>query len=111
MIIYHNPRCGKSRKAVETLNQPSCEVVEYLKQPLSVDELKFLAAKLGMTPLQFIRTKEPIFQELFAGKKPGDEELYKAIAQHPILLERPIVVKGDKAWIARTDEALEKLKM
>jgi arsenate reductase len=77
---------------------------------LTIAELKSLASKLGMKPLQFTRTKEPIFHELFAGKTPNDEDILNAIYQYPILLERPIIVKGNKAWIVRTDEALEKLR-
>lgn len=112
MKIYHNPRCGKSRKALSTIEESgtACEVVEYLKSAPDFAELKDLQKKLGLKPLDFIRTKEDVFKEKFAGKSLSDDQWLKAIADNPILLERPIVVKGNQAWIVRTDEALEKLK-
>ncbi len=110
--IYHNTRCGKSRCALQVLeetNQPF-EVVEYLKTPLSADQIRDLLRKLGKKPLEIVRTKEPIFKENFQGKKLSDEAWIAAMVEHPILIERPIVVLGEKAWIARDETALEQIK-
>ncbi len=104
--IYHNARCGKSRCALQVLEQTHQEfqVVEYLKTPPSEDELRQLLRLLGKRPLEIIRQKEEIFQTDYAGKIFSDEEWIRILAEHPILIERPIIVAGDKAWIAR-DEA------
>jgi arsenate reductase len=110
MIIYHNPRCGKSRNALQALQNHQCEVIEYLKNPLSVEELKSLSKKLGLPPSEFVRKKEPVYHTLFGNHKPSDEEIYLAISQNPILLERPIVVKGNQAWIVRSEEAIQQLQ-
>lgn len=112
MKIYHNPRCGKSRKALSAIEDmgTNCEVVEYLKTAPGLAELKELQKKLGLKPLEFIRTKEDVFKEKYAGKTMNDDQWLQAIADNPILLERPVVVKGNKAWIVRTEEALENLK-
>jgi arsenate reductase len=71
LTIYHNPRCSKSRKALETLTKKGCEleVVEYLKTPLTKKVLKNLLMKLNMKPLQVIRTNEELFKKKFEGKK------------------------------------------
>ena len=110
MIIYHNPRCGKSRNALQALQSAPCEVVEYLKNPLTVDGLRELSRLLGLKPLEFTRTEEPVYRELFGNTIPTEEALLQAMATHPILMERPIVVIGNKAWIVRSEEAINKIK-
>ena len=109
--IYHNSRCGKSRCALQEVEKTgkSFEIVEYLKTPPTTDELKALLALLGKTPLAVIRQKEPVFQENFKGKSFTDAEWIEIIVNHPILLERPIVVANGKAWIARDEAALEEI--
>jgi arsenate reductase (glutaredoxin) len=107
--IYHNTRCGKSRCAlqeIEVLGKPF-EVIEYLKNPPNEVELRHLLTLLGKKPLEIIRQKELVFQENFKGKVFSDDEWIRIIIENPILMERPIVVSGDKAWIARDPESLE----
>ncbi|MCB9033167.1 MAG: arsenate reductase (glutaredoxin) [Chitinophagales bacterium] len=108
--ILHNNRCGKSRTALQILEEKSIpfEVIEYLKNPLTEKEIKTLLKKLQLQPIDMMRTKESIFKELFDNTTPSDEQLIQAMVAHPILIERPIVINGDKAIIARPPElALE----
>ena len=103
LTIYHNPRCSKSRKALETLTEKGNEVkiVEYLKTPLTKKELKNLLMKLNMKPLEVIRTNEEIFKKKFANKKFNDDEWIQILIENPILLQRPIVASEYKAEIMR----------
>jgi len=109
ITIYHNPRCGKSRECLtflETSNH-KIEVVKYLENPLSYEELKSLLNKLGIPPMELIRTKESVWIANYKGKELSDEAIIQAMVDFPILMERPIVVYGEKAVIARP---LEKIK-
>ena len=109
MKVYHNNRCSKSRCALQVvaaLEQPF-EIVEYLKTPPTEAEVVELLALLGKKPLEIIRQKEPLFQEKFKGKTMSDEAWTRIIAENPVLLERPIVVAGNQAWIARDEQSLE----
>lgn len=108
--IYHNPRCGKSRKALELLEEHGVEpeIVLYLKAPPVKKTLVGLLRKLGMRPRDVVRTGEPVFREL----KPDLEEdsaVLQAIVENPILLERPIVVHGDRAVLGRPPEKVLEL--
>lgn len=87
------------------------ESVNYLEHPLSARELKKLLQRAGLSPQNVIRTKEPAYRELVAGKNLGDEELVEVMAAHPELLQRPIVARNDsdKAVLARPIENLKKL--
>ena len=109
--IYHNNRCSKSRCALDLLNQSGqeFEIVNYLQTPPSEAELTELLHKLNLKPEQVIRKGEPIFKEKFAGKTFTDTEWIKIMAENPILIERPIVVKDDKAVIGRPTENVEDL--
>ena len=110
--IYHNPRCSKSRKTLAMLNERGIEpeIVEYLKSPLSVGELKSLQQKLGTPALAMIRSKEQAFKDLGINDgQPSDASLLEAIATHPVLLERPIVVRADNAVIGRPPENILEL--
>lgn len=103
ITIYHNPRCGKSREGLaflETTNQ-SFEIVKYLETPLSFNELEIIIQKLGISPMQLIRTKEAIWIEKYKGKNLHDNEIIQSMINYPILIERPIVVKGNRAIVAR----------
>jgi arsenate reductase len=105
--IFHNPRCSKSRQALGLLQERGIEpeVVEYLKTPLSTQTLQNLCEKLGVNVVDMMRTKEREFKELGLGDRGvTDNELLQAMTQNPILLERPIVVCGDKAVIGRPPE-------
>ena len=96
--IYHNPKCSKSRCALEHLKNTDkeYEVIDYLKKGVTTDELKSLLNKLKMQPIDLVRTKE-----LYQGKTLTDEEVIAAMVAHPQLIQRPIVVEGDKARIER----------
>lgn len=115
ITIYHNPRCSKSRETLallETLNQTreAINVVEYLKQPLTVAQLKALHRQLGRPVRDIIRENEAPYKDLnLADSALSDAQLYDAVAEHPILLQRPIVVHGDKAVIGRPPEAVKSL--
>jgi arsenate reductase len=82
----------------------ACEVKEYLKDVPTIKELKVLLVKLNMTPLQIIRQNEDIFKKKFKGKKFSDEEWLHILHENPVLIERPIVVKNNKAVICRPPE-------
>lgn len=102
-IIYHNPRCSKSREALQLLNESGCsfDVVEYLKEIPSKEEIAKLVQQLGIPPQALIRTGEAIYKEQFKGKQLSDDQWIEAMAEHPVLIERPIVVRDGKAVIGR----------
>ena len=105
--IYHNPRCSKSRQTLEliTENGHEPEVIEYLKTPPDAKTIKNLLKQLGITPRELIRTKEAVFDELkLGGVELTDEQLINAMVENPILIERPIVVRGNKARMGRPPE-------
>tara|TARA_Y100000588_G_C13705735_1_gene690598 strand:+ start:152 stop:493 length:342 start_codon:yes stop_codon:yes gene_type:complete len=106
MRIYHNPRCSKSRQAKQLCEEAGVEleVVEYLKTPLDEDALGELLGKLGMKAHEVVRSKEEVYGQLGLSSESTEEEIIAAIIKHPVLLERPIVVKGDMAVIGRPPE-------
>lgn len=112
LIIYYNARCSKCREAKANLEarKLSCQLVEYINTPPTVEQLQELLLKLNAKPKDILRSNEPLWQEQFAHRKLSGLALLKVIAKHPVLLQRPIVVKGDKAWIARSEEALSQIK-
>jgi len=110
--IYHNPRCRKSREGKQFLDDRGVayDVIEYLKTPPTEDELRDLLHKLGMNVREVMRKKEKIYKELnLNNPRLSEDDLIKAIAEHPILLERPIVVKGDRAVLARPAERIAEI--
>ena len=106
MKIYHNPRCAKSRQTLALLHEKGekPEVVEYLKDTLSIQELKELIGFLGVTPSALVRKNEAVWKEEFKGKTLTDEALIQAMVENPKLIERPIVVKQKKAVLGRPPE-------
>ena len=111
LSIYSNPRCSKCRTAEALLADRGveAEVVRYLEEPPSLSDLHRLMTQLGIDdPRQMLRTGEAVYTELALDAVEGDA-LLEAVAAHPILLERPIVVVGDRAVIARPPERLLKL--
>jgi len=104
--IYHNPRCGKSRDTLAILEAKKAapEIVEYLKTPPTKEQLRGILKKLAMKPEQIVRKGEDVYKQKFAGKSLTDEQWIDALAKNPILIERPIVVKGDRAVIGRPPE-------
>ncbi|MBL0738145.1 arsenate reductase (glutaredoxin) [Flavobacterium sp. GN10] len=104
--IYHNPRCGKSRNCLAFIEQSKqdFEIIPYLTETPTFDQLKILLAQLNLEPIQLVRTKEKIWIENFKGKTLSNDEIIKAMVENPILIERPIVVKDGKAIIGRDPE-------
>jgi arsenate reductase len=109
--IYHNSRCSKSRQGLCILedSKKDFDVINYLETPPTVKELKELLKMLGFTPIQLVRKGEAIWKENYKGKDLSDAEIIKAMIENPKLIERPIVVKGDKAVIGRPPENIEQL--
>ena len=107
LTLYHNPRCSKSRGALELLQGRGLTptVVHYLETPLNAAQLKELLGKLGIGARQLMRTGEDEYKQLnLADGQLSEEQLIAAIAGHPKLMERPILVAGDKAVIGRPPE-------
>ncbi len=105
-VIYHNPRCSKSRNTLALLeeNGISPEVVLYLENPLSASEIKALLVKLGISAAGLVRRGEADYKEAGLGAGSGDDELIAAMAARPKLIERPIVVNGESAVLGRPPE-------
>ncbi len=101
--IYHNPRCSKSREALQLLVEKGTPftVVTYLEEPPTQEELKSIIKLLGIAPIALVRTQEAVWKEKFKGKELTDAELIKAMTEYPKLIERPIVINGSKAVIGR----------
>jgi arsenate reductase len=111
LLLLHNPRCSKSRAALALLEERGVEfrTREYLQEPLSRAELEELGGSLGKPASQWVRKKEKPFVELGLGADSSEEQLLDAIAENPILLERPILILGQKAVVGRPTEDLEEL--
>lgn len=107
LTLYHNPRCSKSRGALELLEARGLppNVVRYLETPLNAAQIKSLLGKLGISARQLLRTGEDEYKMLqLADESLSEAQLIDAIAQHPKLMERPILEVGDKAVIGRPPE-------
>lgn len=104
--IYHNARCSKSRAACSLVAERGldAEIIDYLQTPPSVAELRDLLRKLGMAPSELVRRGETVFKEHYAGRVLTEEDWLEALAMHPILIERPLVVCGDRAVVGRPPE-------
>jgi arsenate reductase len=109
--IYHNPRCRISRETLAILkdNGHDPEIIEYLKNPPTVSELTYLLDKMGMKPEEIIRKGEKIYKENFRGKLLKENEWLKILAENPILIERPIVVSGEKVVLARPPDKVKEI--
>ncbi len=107
MTFYHNPRCSKSRATLELLRTKgvSVRLVEYLQTPPDIAELRSLARMLGGVRA-IVRDGEPAYREAGLDRSSSDQELLDAIVRHPILLQRPILVRDGKAAIGRPPEAV-----
>ncbi len=111
VTFYHNPRCGKSRNALALLEARgvNVEVVRYLETPLSRAALAELVRKLGMPAADLMRKGEDEYKGRFAGRTPTEDEALDAMAAHPILMERPVAVIGERAVIGRPPERVLEL--
>ncbi|WP_445382310.1 arsenate reductase (glutaredoxin) [Robiginitalea sp. IMCC43444] len=109
--IYHNPRCRKSREGLEYLKGISAdiEIIEYLKNPLSPEQLRSLLKKLHMSPWELLRKNEAIWKEKYKGKEISADELIGIMTENPKLIERPIVVKDQRAVVARPADTIRDL--
>ncbi|MFD2998865.1 arsenate reductase (glutaredoxin) [Pontibacter toksunensis] len=109
--IYHNNRCSKSRQALELTRNAGkeVEVIDYLKTPPTAADLQVILRKLHMKPDQLIRKNEAIYKDRFKGKNLTDEEWIQAKVSYPVLIERPIVVKGEEAVVGRPPEKVQEL--
>lgn len=109
MQIFHNPRCSKSREALTLLQDRGLtpQVIEYLQHPPTLETLKALQAKLGLPARELLRSNEDAYRDLkLDDASLNDTQLLRAVVDHPALLQRPIVVDGDRALIARPPELL-----
>jgi arsenate reductase len=104
--IYHNPRCTKSREALNLIKENNLEpeVIEYLKKIPTLKEFKTLLAKLNMKPEQLLRKGEKVYKEKLKNLNLSDEEWIHIMLENPILIERPIIVKGNRAIVGRPIE-------
>ncbi|WP_026811755.1 arsenate reductase (glutaredoxin) [Arenibacter latericius] len=109
--IFHNPRCSKSRQGVAILTESGkdFEIVKYLEDTPSKEQLEEIVKKLGITPMELVRTNESIWKENYKGKELTDDELLTAMVENPKLIERPIVIHNNKAVIGRPPEKIMEL--
>ena len=109
--VFHNPRCGKSRNCLAFIenSEKEFEIIKYLENPPTFKELTLILKKLNFKPIELVRQKEPIWIEKYKNKSLTDDEIIIAMIENPILIERPIVIDGDKAYIARDAETMSKL--
>jgi arsenate reductase len=108
ITIYHNGECSKCRGALEILQEKAIphQVRWYLADPLSRQELRVLLGKLGMKPSELVRKSEDIYQDMYSSKDPGEEGWLDVLIEYPVLIQRPIVERDDKAIIARPPEKI-----
>jgi arsenate reductase len=111
LVLLHNPRCSKSRAALALLEERgvSFEERRYLEAPLDRSELGELAVRLGRAPGQWVRRGEAAFGEAGLAPDAGDDALLDAMAAHPILIERPILISGSRAVVGRPPERILEL--
>jgi arsenate reductase (glutaredoxin) len=112
VTIYHNPRCSKSRQTLQLLEARGVKpkIVEYLKEPPSSAKLKAILKKLGMKPRDLLRQGEARYAELGLKERAlSDDALIELMVENPILIERPIVVSGNKAAIGRPPEKVREI--
>jgi len=106
--IYHNNRCRKSREGLQTVqaSEQPYEVIDYISNPLDAKELKEIITVLGISPIDLVRKNEAIWKSDYKGKELSDQELIEAMAEHPKLIERPIVIHNNKGVIGRPNERI-----
>jgi arsenate reductase len=111
MKIYHNPRCRKSRETLNIIRESGIEpeIIEYLSNPPSKQELSAIIGMLGISPEALIRKGEVIFKENYKGKQFTDDQWLDILIENPKLIERPIVVKEDAAVLGRPPENVKRL--
>jgi arsenate reductase len=108
-VIYHNPRCSKSRQTLDLLNEHGvdAEIVEYLQTPPDVETLERILDMLDLQPRELMRSNESEYRELgLDDPSLSREQLLVAMVEHPILMQRPIVIRGSKAALGRPPEGV-----
>lgn len=108
LTIWHNPRCSKSRQTLQLLRDRGYEPdeIDYQKNPPSVEEIASVLQKLGLTANDLIRKGQDIYTELDLASETNEDKLIEAMFLHPVLIERPVVINGDKASLGRPPEAV-----
>lgn len=111
ITIYHNPRCSKSRQSIAFMEQEGVayKIIKYLDADLNETDLKAILQKLNYAPIQLVRTKDSLWKDNFEHHNYEDEEIIKIMVKNPQLIERPIVVNGSRAIIARPTEKINEL--
>lgn len=106
--IYHNNRCSKSRNGVQLLEESGkeFEIVKYLENIPSQDELSQIIKMLGISPIDLVRKNEKIWKENYKGKELSDADVITAMIENPKLIERPIIINGNKAVVGRPTEKI-----
>jgi arsenate reductase len=109
--IIHNPRCAKSREGLNYLKDKgiSFQEIRYLEHPLTKEEVKTILKKLGIKPIEWVRKQEEIYKTLLKDNKLSDEAWVDALVKYPKLMERPVIINGDKAIIARPASRIEEI--
>lgn len=110
ITIWHNPRCSKSREALAILEQNNCEteVIKYLQNTPTKDEITTALTMLGMNPQELMRKKEDIYKELNLKEEYDYDKLVDTMVENPKLIERPVIFKGNRAIIGRPTDIIEK---
>lgn len=108
IIIYHNPRCRTSREGLAEVVASGKEfaVIDYLKEGLTAQQVEQIIEKLNISPIQLVRKNEALWKEKYKGRELSDPEIIEAMANHPKLMERPVVVCNEKAVIGRPGSAI-----
>ena len=111
MKIYHNPRCSKSRQGLAILKdaQVEPEIIDYIKNPISFEELSDILHKLAIPAIDLVRKNEAVWKENFKNKELNENEVIEAMVTFPKLIERPIVINGELAVIGRPPEKVKEL--
>ena len=112
LTVYEKPTCSTCRKLSELLSERGIEPerVDYHVLGLSEEEVREIVAKSGLRPSELLRRREPVFAELgLDSREPSDDELVGLMAEHPQLMQRPVVVRGDRAVLARPPERVLEL--
>lgn len=106
--IYHNPRCTKSRQGLQLIenSKRDFEIIKYLENVPTKEEIKNIIKLLNIKPIELVRKNEKIWKESYKNKDLSDSEIIKALTDHPKLIERPIVINGNKAVIGRPTEKI-----
>ena len=109
--IYHNPRCGKSREGLNILQESGKDfkIIKYLEETPSLESLNNIISLLKIKPIELVRQNEKIWKEHFKNTNLSDDELIKIMVKNPILIERPIVISGNKAVVGRPPTEIQKI--